>query len=424
MTLTKKVVLAMLLGTVVGCVINGLGLQTGLVGVWLVDGLFDFGGAVFVKSLKLMVVPVVFFSLVCGVASLGANAKMGRLAGETVLLYVGTTFIALTLAVSIALFIGPGEGADLGSYPAFAGQQSVPIKEVLLEMFPQNPVSAMADGKVLQVIVFAILMGLAISLSGEAGQRVLRPLEDINAVVLKMIMLIIGLAPYGVFFLLAETFAKVGFGEIASLAKYFFTLLFVLLVHATVVYPLLLKTLSGLSPVQFFKNIRPATLFAFGTSSSAATMPVTLSVVEKRMGVDNRVASFSIPLGATINMDGTSMMQGVATIFIAQAIGLDLTLSQLAMVIVTATLASIGTAAVPSVGLVMLTAVFTQVGLPVEAIGVIFGVDRLLDMTRTAVNVTGDAMVTTVIAKRHQLFNQRVYDDDSDLNEVDSQQSH
>jgi Na+/H+-dicarboxylate symporter len=417
MTLTKKVVLAMVAGITVGCVINLFGLQNGVIGVWFVDGIFDFGGAIFVKSLKLMVIPIVFFSLVCGVAALGASAKMGRLAGETLLLYVGSTFIALTLAVSIALIISPGVGADLGSYPAFSGKESLPIKDVLLGMFPQNPVEAMADGKVLQVIVFAILMGLGISLSGEAGQRILRPIEDINTVVMKMIMLIVELAPFGVFFLLAETFSKVGFAEIGSLAKYFFTLLFVLLVHALVVYPIILKTFSGLSPIQFFKNIRPATLFAFGTASSAATMPVTLSVVEKRMGVDNRVASFSIPLGATINMDGTSMMQGVATIFIAQAIGLDLTMAQLAMVILTATLASIGTAAVPSAGLVMLTAVFTQVGLPVEAIGVIFGVDRLLDMTRTAVNVTGDAMVTTIVAKRHGMFDQAIFDDDSDLNE-------
>lgn len=251
----------------------------------------------------------------------------------------------------------------------------------------------------LQIIVFAGLFGLAITMAGEPGRRVLALFNDLNIVVMQLVMLLMNLAPYGVFFLIARVFSVQGFGAIVPLAKYFFVVLGALLLHAFITYPLLLRGLAGLDPVTFFRNVRDPVALAFSTASSGATLPVTLETVEHRLGVHNSIASFTVPLGATINMDGTAIMQGVATAFIAQAYGIDIGASGYLMVVLTATLASVGTAGVPGVGLIMLAMVLRQVGLPVEGIGIIIGVDRLLDMARTAVNVTGDAAVSCIVAR-------------------------
>lgn len=261
----------------------------------------------------------------------------------------------------------------------------------------------------LQIIVFALLFGLAISKAGEHGVRVRTFFDDLNEVIMQMVHILMDLAPYGVFCLLAALFADIGLDVLGSLASYFFAVVAVLLIHAVVVYGSLLIFLGRLNPLVFLKKMRPVQLFAFSTSSSNATLPVTLDVVEHRLGVDNSVAAFTVPLGATINMDGTAIMQGVATVFIAQAYGVDIGLSGYLTVIATATLASIGTAGVPGVGLIMLAMVLQQVQLPVEGIALIIGVDRLLDMLRTAVNVTGDATVSCLVAKSENALNEDIY---------------
>ena len=379
--------------------------------MYLVNGLFDTIGQVFVRSLKLLVVPLVFVSLVCGVSSLGNNSRMGAVASKTIALYVATTAIAITLAISVAVVVQPGVGIDLANATQFVAKDAPSLKTTIINIFPSNPVQSMANGSILQVIVFSVLMGLAISKSGEKGQRIRDFFNNFNEVIMKMVMILMQLAPYGIFCLLAKLFADVGIGMILNLAKYFFTMVFVLLLHSLGVYTFIFKFFTGLSIRAFLSKMRPALALAFSTASSGATMPVTLRTAEKRLGVHNTVASFTIPLGTTINMDGTAIMQGVATVFIAQAYNIGLGIDDYLMVVLTATLASIGTAAVPGVGLVMLVMVLNQVGLPVEGIGLIIGVDRLLDMTRTATNVTGDAMVTAVVANSEGFLDRDVFND-------------
>ena len=316
----------------------------------------------------------------------------------------------------MALVINPGLGAvdDTGEktqYTAYEAKQAPSVKDTLIGIFPSNPVKAMAEGKMLQVIIFALLMGLALSQAGEAGARIVSVFNDLNSVFMKMITMVIMLTPYGVFCLMVKLGATVGLGEIGKVFVYFITVVLALLFHACIVYPSLLKTIAGLSPRVFLPKMKEPLLVALSTASSGATLPVTLRTVQNKLGVNNNVASFAVPLGATINMDGTAIMQGVATVFIAQYFGYDLGLAAYLTVILTATLASIGTAAVPGVGLITLTLVLDQVGLPVEGIGLIIGVDRLLDMLRTAVNVTGDATVATVVAKSEGQLDLDVYHD-------------
>jgi Na+/H+-dicarboxylate symporter len=418
MSLTQRIVVAMLMGLLAGALLNFISsgnmlpvaMQSWL-DMYLVDGLFDTIGQIFVRSLKLLVVPLVFVSLICGVSSLGNNSRMGAVATKTVALYMTTTAIAIALAIMVAVIVQPGVGIDLAMATEFVAKEAPPLKTTIINIFPSNPVQSMANGSILQVIVFSLLMGLAISKSGEKGARISEFFNGMNEVIMKMVMILMKLAPYGIFCLLAKLFSDVGIGMILNLAKYFFTVLFVLLLHSLGVYTLIFKFFTGLSVRTFLSKMRSALALAFSTASSGATMPVTLRTVEQRLGVNNSVASFTVPLGATINMDGTAIMQGVATVFIAQAYNIGLGLDGYLTVVLTATLASIGTAAVPGVGLVMLVMVLNQVGLPVEGIGLIIGVDRLLDMTRTATNVTGDAMVTTVVANSEDFLDRTVFND-------------
>jgi Na+/H+-dicarboxylate symporter len=417
MSLTRKIVTAMLLGMLVGVILNIL-FSSSLISQpsieWLhtnlVFGLFDTVGQIFVRSLKLLVVPLVLVSLICGVSSLGNNSRMGAVALKTVVLYLVTTAIAISLAILTAVIVQPGVGIDLALASEFVAKEAPPLKQTLINIFPSNPVESMANGATLQIIVFALLFGFAVTKAGDQGQRIINFFNDLNAVIMKMVMMLMLIAPFGIFCLLAKLFADVGVGMIMSLGKYFLTVLFVLLLHSLGVYSLLLKFFTGLSVKTFLSKLRPALALAFSTASSGATMPVTMRTVEQRLGVSKSVSSFTVPLGATINMDGTAIMQGVATVFIAQAYNIGLTFEGYLAVVLTATLASIGTAAVPGVGLVMLVMVLNQVGLPVEGIGLIIGVDRLLDMTRTATNVTGDAMVTTVVASSEGLVDKTVFD--------------
>lgn len=401
MNLTIRILIGMAAGLVLGVALQQAPLAPdGFVMGLLVGGLLDGGGKVFIASLKLMVVPLVFVSLVCGAARLGATAGMGRLGGKTLGLYLLTTALAVTLALTTALVVRPGAGAEAPPTAVDYQPAAQPsIKDTLVNIFPSNPVEAMAEGRMLQVIVFALLLGVAIAQAGQGGARVRAFFDDINGVLMRLITLLIRLAPYGVFCLMTTLFAQVGWQEIFKLLGYFLTVAGTLALHVALVYPALLMLLGRVNPAAFFIKMREPMLVGFSTSSSGATLPVTLRTVERRVGVQNEVAAFAVPLGATINMDGTAIMQGVATVFIAQFYGIDLTLVDYLMVILTATLASVGTAAVPGVGLITLTMVLTQVGLPVEGIMLIIGVDRLLDMMRTAVNIAGDGMVATVVAR-------------------------
>jgi len=423
MSLTNKILLGMLLGIVVGVVFNlNLGVDEAnkvpatQLGQWLqtvvINGLLDAIGQVFVASLKLLVVPLVFVSLVCGAASLGGHSRMGALATKTMALYLLTTALAIALAMGVAVIVQPGGDVDMALASNYAAPEAPSIKETFVSIFPSNPIQAMAEGNMLQVIVFSILFGVAIARTGGTiGSNMSTFFENLNEVVLKMVMLLMQLAPYGVFCLLVKLFASLGFGAILDLAKYFFTVLFVLLLHGLGVYGLLLKTLSGLGPLIFLRKMWKVMVFGFSTASSNATLPVTMRTVEHDLGVDNKVASFSVPLGATINMDGTAIMQGVATVFIAQAYNIDIGLMGYLMVILTATLASVGTAGVPGVGLVTLAMVLQSVGLPVEGIALIIGVDRFLDMVRTAVNITGDAVVSVIVAKSEGMLDETRFND-------------
>ena len=418
MQLSSRILLGMVLGIILGLILNSLGGadpdKTPIIS-WFVNNVFDVVGQVFVISLKLLVVPLVFFSLVCGSASMGEDVKMGQVALKTVSLYLMTTAIAVSLALTIAHIVDPGVGINTSEAANYVAKEAPSFKDVFIGIFPSNPFQAMVEGNMLQVIVFAILVGIAILQAGESGNKVLRGCQMISDVIMRMVSILMNLAPYGVFCLLAKLFTGQGFSAIVNLALYFGTIVFVLLLHASVVYTTIFTIFTRLNPVTLFKNMRPAMLFAFSTSSSNATMPITLNVAKNRVGAHNSIASFTVPLGATVNMDGTAIMQGIATVFIAQAYGLDLSMAEYFAVIATATLASIGTAGVPGVGLITLAMVLQQVGLPVEGIGLIIGVDRLLDMLRTVVNVSGDGMVTAVVANSEGRLDKTIFNDTAEV---------
>lgn len=406
--MAKKIVIAMLLGIIVGVILNLLP-SNEYVETYLVNGLLDVIGKAFISVLTMLVVPIVFISLVCGTCHLGDIRKFGGLALKTVGLYLLTTAMAIALGLFFATLFKIGDGSHLTTAATFSATAVPSLKEVLLNIIPKNPFRALVNGDMLQVIIFSILFGTAIALSGNHGKRIATLFEDANQVIMKLITMVMIIAPYGVFCLIASLLAKVGFHVIYQLLGYFLTVLFVLFFHLFFTNSLLLRFIGRLNPVPFFKKMYSAMIFAFSTSSSSASIPVTLDAVKNKLGVGNTTASFIIPLGATINMDGTAIMQGVATVFIAQSYNLHLGFTGYLTVILTATLASIGTAGVPGVGLITLTMVLKQVGLPIEGIAMIIGVDRLLDMVRTAVNITGDSAVACIVGKSEKELYEEVY---------------
>lgn len=409
--LTSKILIGMASGILLGLLLRNLLPDSLFVKDYITEGLLHVIGAIFISSLKMLVVPLVFVSLVCGTCSLSDPSKLGRLGGKTISFYLFTTAIALTISIVAAILIHPGNASLVSSTMEFTAKEAPSLSEVIINIVPDNPIQAMTQGNMLQIILFAVIFGFAISHIGERGERVALFFNDLNEIIMRVVTLVMQLAPYGVFALMAKLSLTLGMETFGSVVKYFLLVVAVLLIQALVVYPALLKVFSGLNPLMFLRKMRDVQLFAFSTASSNATLPVTIEASEHRMGVDNKIASFTLPLGATINMDGTAIMQGVATVFIAQVFGIELSLTDYAMVVVTATLASIGTAGVPGVGLIMLAMVLNQVGLPVEGIALIIGVDRLLDMLRTAVNVTGDTVATVIIAKSEGAFNEEVFND-------------
>jgi Na+/H+-dicarboxylate symporter len=407
--LSNRILMAMGLGLVVGVILNFTVAEVTWVKSFVIDGVLATVGEIFVRFLSMLVVPLVFVSLITGVSALSDPSKLGRVGGKAVGLYLFTTGVAVTLALLAAIIIQPGVGAsptvlverEIAAQPSFF--------EVIANIVPRNPVQAMAEGDMLPIIVFAILVGLSISLSGQAGSRIGQFFNDANTVVMRLVGFVMALAPYGVFALITVLAATTGWGTFVGVLKYVILVMVMLVLHAGVTYSLILKLTTGLSPRIFFSKMRGVMAFAFSTASSAATIPVTLKTVQNELGVNNRISSFTVPLGATINMDGTAIMQGIAAGFIAQYFGVDLSLGQYLMIVMMVIMASIGAAGVPGVGLVLLAGVLAQVGLPAEGIALILGVDRLLDMTRTAVNVSGDAMVTTVVAHSESELDHSVY---------------
>ena len=411
--LTGKIIVAMILGIIVGLVINGLNLngEGGFVNTYITNGAFAIIGTLFVNSLKMLVVPLVLVSLICGVCGIGDIRLLGRIGTKTFFIYMMTTALAIATAIGLGSLFGIGSGMNIATDAAFEAKEAPPLLEVFSNIVPSNPIAAMVNGDMLSIIFFAILLGISILMVGKPAKGLVQSLELINEVILKMVTIIMNLAPYGVFALLAKAMSELGFDLIGALVSYMAVLVGSLAFHFFVTMMIILKLFSGLSIRTFLSKMREVQIFAFSTSSSNATIPITLRTVTKRMGVNNSVASFTVPFGATINMDGTAIMQGTATIFIANIYGVDLSIVDYLIVILMSVLASIGTAGVPGVGLIMLSMVFAQVGLPVEGIGLILGVDRILDMLRTAVNVGGDAAVTTIVAKSEGKLDLAVYND-------------
>lgn len=401
MSLTIKVLIGMALGIIVGLGINLLGMNAegSLINNYLVNGLFHITGKMFVTALKMLVVPLVIFSLITGVLGIGDIKALGRVGVKSFALYMLTTAIAIAAAISFASLLGIGEGAGMTSTTSFTAKEAPALSSVLIDIIPSNVINAMALGKMLQVIFFSILVGISILMVGKKAEPAVKLIEIGNEIMMKMVNIIMAVAPYAVFALLAKAIANLGLDLLVDLAGYVLVLIGALLAHLFITLMIVLKVFSGMSPFTFLKKMRETQVFAFSTSSSNATIPVTLKTVTERLGVKNSIASFTVPFGATINMDGTAIMQGVATVFIANIYGVDLGITGYLTVILMSVLASIGTAGVPGVGLIMLSMVFAQVGLPVEGIGLILGVDRLLDMVRTAVNVSGDAAVSVIVAK-------------------------
>ena len=411
LSFTQKMLFSMLFGALLGIILNNIDIYHSIINQYLSNGLFDVIGKLFVNSLKMLVVPLVFCSIVVGITSLGNIALMGRIGIKSVFIYLFTTAIAISLALILAIIIEPGKGFEVNEIVSFTSKEAPSLSSVITSIVPSNPILAMAEGEMLQIILFAIILGIAITMSGKKGDAFKKGLQSLNDIMMSMVLIVMKFAPIGVFFLIAKTFSTQGIAMIIPLASYFITVSIVLILHALITYSVFLKFIGRVSPLLFFKKMRTAIVFAFSTASSNATIPITLNTVEKRLGVDKAIASFTVPLGATINMDGTAIMQGVATVFIATVYTVDLSIGDYLAVILTATLASIGTAGVPGVGLIMLTMVLTQVGLPVEGVALIIGIDRLLDMMRTAVNVTGDSMVSIVTSKSENSFDQNIFND-------------
>ncbi|KEP69107.1 sodium:dicarboxylate symporter [Thioclava dalianensis] len=411
MTLTTQIMLAMGLGIIVGVIFNMIGSE--FINTHIVGGLFAMIGKMFVNALKMLVVPLVFFSLICGVTGIGDIRVLGRVGGKSFGLYMLTTAVAIAVAIVIASLIGPGKGFDMAGIDTsgISGKQAPSVWDVFAGIVPTNPVAAFANGEMLQIIFYTIILGIAVLMLGHESKGFVKAAEYMNEVMMKIVAIVMAFAPIGVFALIAKTFTEQGIDLFLPVLAYVLTLVFALLLHLFGTLMLFLKMFSGLNPITFMKKIRPAQVFAFSTASSNATIPVTLRCVTERMGAKNSVASFCVPFGATINMDGTAIMQGVATVFLANVYGIDLGLGGYLTVIAMAVLASIGTAGVPGVGLVMLTMVLSQVGLPIEGIALILGVDRLMDMIRTAVNITGDAVVTTIVAKTEGKLDLDVFND-------------
>lgn len=420
--LTSRIFIGLIGGLILGVVLN-LFVPHGYVrDTVFVDGIFYVIGNGFIRLMKMLVVPLVFCSLVCGASAIGDTKSLGKVGGKTIVFYLCTTALAVTVAITVATLIRPGIGLNMSSIEkgeAIAAESTSAV-DTILNIIPENPIGALANGTMLQIILFALLVGILLAKMGEKAELISNFLNQCNDLMMEMTNLVMQLAPLGVFCMITRTFSNLGFDGFIPLLKYMLSVIIGLAVQCFIVYMIMLVIFTRLNPLRFVQRFFPVMAFAFSTSTSNATIPVNIDTLEEKIGVSRKISSFTIPLGATINMDGTSIMQGVAVVFAAQAYGMNLGLSGYLTVIATATLASIGTAGIPSVGLVTLSMVFAAVGLPVEAISLIMGVDRILDMLRTAVNITGDAVCTTIVAHQNGDLDKNVFYDNYDMEESDA----
>ena len=413
--LSTQIFIALLLGALLGVVIHYWIPSSYIKDTVIVEGVLYVIGQGFIRLMQMLVVPLVFCSLICGSMAIGDTKTLGKVGVKTIGFYLVTTALAVCVALGSALLINPGLGLDMDAVQkgtVSSSTEATSLVDTLLNIIPKNPVQSMANGDMLPIIVFALFVGIMLAKLGTRGSVVANFFSQFNDVMMEMTMAIMKIAPIGVFFLIARTFATVGFSAFAPMLKYMGNVTLALAIQCLIVYQILLFVFTRLNPFKFIKKFLPVMGFAFSTATSNATIPMSIDTLSKKMGVSKQISSFTIPLGATINMDGTSIMQGVAVVFIAQAYGIPLTMGNLATVVVTATLASIGTAGVPSVGLVTLAMVLNSVGLPTEGIALIMGIDRILDMIRTAVNITGDAVCTTIVCHQEGSLNREVFNRD------------
>ena len=411
--LTTAIFIGLILGAVTGILLHYVVPAGPVRDSVVIDGIFYVVGNGFLRLMQMLVVPLVFCSLVCGSMAMGDTKKLGRIGVKTLGFYLVTTALAITAAILTANVIDPGKGLDMTSIETadVAIGERANLADTLLAIIPTNPLHALASGDMLSIILFALFVGVILAGLGESGETVGNFFSQFNDVMMQMTVMVMKLAPYGVFCLTARTFSGIGFDAFVPLLKYMAGVMIALAIQCLVVYMVILRVFTGLSPGKFLKKFLPVMGFAFSTATSNATIPMSIDTLHRKMGVAKRVSSFTIPLGATINMDGTAIMQGVAVVFASQAFGLHLAMADYLTVILTATLASIGTAGVPGVGLITLSMVFASVGLPVEAIALIMGIDRILDMSRTAVNITGDAVCTTIVASQDGAVDREVFND-------------
>lgn len=405
MKLHWKILIGMIAGVFVGLVINtdvhipGLGFLESPARKVL-GPLIGPVGKIFIKLLKMLIVPLIAASIVMGVARVGDIRKLGGIGGKTFAFYILTTFASVAVGLIMVNIIAPGVGGtSLGSVAPDVVHTEVTVSSILLNMVPENPIKAAAEGQILPLIVFCLLFGAVLTTMGSKAEPLVSWFESLNEAMMRLTDWIIRLTPYGVFALIASVIVSVGPGIFTSVGKYMLTVILGLAIHGLVILPLILRYVGGASPLRYAGKVAPALGTAFSTASSSATLPLTIECVEQEAGISRRVSSFVLPLGATINMDGTALYESVAAVFIAQLYGIDLSFGQQVVVFLTATLAAIGAAGIPSAGLVTLAIVLGAVGLPLDGIGMILAVDRLLDMFRTMINVWGDTTGCVVVSK-------------------------
>ncbi|EJO94680.1 sodium:dicarboxylate symporter [Ectopseudomonas mendocina DLHK] len=399
--LWRQILVGLVLGVVVGMLFKSLAL--GLAPV----------GALFLNAIKMLIVPLVFVSLVAGITAMSDSAKLGRISVKTIAIYLITTAFAVSIGLAFGTLFSPGEGMNMVASGSEEAKQAPSLVQILVGLVPTNPVMAFAEGNILQIIVFAIALGVSMNLVGEKAAPVVRLFDSLAEVFYKLTDLVMRFAPIGVFALIAGVVASHGIEVLLPLAGVIGVIYLASIAHMLLVYGGLIGGLARLSPLRFFRGIAPALAVAFSTSSSSGTLPVSIECARKNLGVSQGVAGFVLPVGATINMDGTAIYQGVLALFIAQAFGIDLNAGQYLMIILTATLASVGTAGVPGAGLIMLGLVLTSVGLPLEGVALIAGIDRILDMARTTVNVAGDLMTTTLVGSSEKELDREIYNSDN-----------
>lgn len=389
--LTTKIFIGLILGIIVGLLLQG--------NPQIAKTYISPFGTLFLNMIKMIIVPLVFSSLIVGAASIGDPKSLGRIGGKTLVYFLVTTAFAVIIGLILGFVLNPGAGLSI---PVDASQEAAEIPsliDTLLNIIPANPLKGLVDGNILQIIAFALFLGVACTfLPKEKSEPFEKFFESLAEVMYKVTAIVMSFAPIGVFALIVPVVSNYGIDVLKPLSLVIINVYIGCILHAVLVYSSAVKMFANMSPVKFFKGIAPAAITAFSTSSSSGTLPITISSAKENLGVPDKIASFVLPLGATINMDGTALYQGVCALFIAQVYGIELGISQILIIILTATLGSIGTAGVPGAGLIMLTLVLQSVGLPLEGLVLIAGVDRILDMARTCVNVVGDASCAVVVS--------------------------